>query len=316
MGTKARVGLTAATALGSVLMGAWLASGRLIRRRMPDPAVDPGVYGLDADPVRFPSRDGLLLGGFWIPARRRRGTVLLLPGQGGSLDPDLRHAPALVQHGYDVLIFDWRAHGRSQGRYVTWGCAERMDLLGALDFLRQREITRVGVLGFSMGAAVAFHAALEGEGIAAIISDGCYTDLDAAARGWLATRGLDCRASELFVRLVVKMASWRVGCDLTAAAPLRWVRQIAPRPLLFIQGDQDPFVSPQEFERLWQAAPEPKERWLVPGAGHREADKLYPAAYRQHVLDFFDRHLASSSGRRTTKPRPASGGPGGSPSPA
>ncbi|HEY65050.1 MAG TPA: alpha/beta hydrolase [Caldilineae bacterium] len=284
--------------MGGIFAGAWLASGQLVRRRSPDPPVDPSAYGLEAETVRFPSRDGLLLGGYWIPARRRRGTIVLLSGQGGSLDPDLIYAPALIHHGYDVLLFDFRGHGRSQGESVSWGYYERLDLLGALDFLRERGIEQVGVWGFSMGAAVAIRTAPEAEEIVAVVSDGCYADLLGAICGWVRARGLHGKPVEWLARLVLRMAGWRLGCRLEDAAPVRWVGRISPRPILFIQGERDPFVPPRDFLRLWQAAREPKERWVVPGAGHREADKLYPAAYRQRVLDFFDRHLAGRRGRR------------------
>ncbi|MCD6291254.1 MAG: alpha/beta fold hydrolase [Anaerolineae bacterium] len=294
-----RLGMATLAATGGIFAGAWFTSGRLIRRRPPDPAVSPDAYGLEAEVVRFPSRDGLLLGGYWIPARRPRGTVIMLPGHNGSLDPDLIHVPALVRHGYNVLIFDFRGHGRSQGNAVSWGCYERLDLLGALDFLRRRDVDRVGVWGFSMGAAVAIRTAPETDGIAAIVSDGCYADLLSAGCGWMAQRGLRGPAVKLFGRLVLRMAEWRLGCSLRDASPIRWVGKIAPRPVLFIQGELDPYVPQQDFLALWEAAREPKERWVVPGAGHRDADKFYPAAYRHHVLDFLDRWLAGRRGHKS-----------------
>ncbi len=292
-----RLGVGALATVGGVLAGAWLASGRLIHRRRPDPPVDPAAYGLETEPVRFPSRDGLLLGGYWIPARRRRGTVILLPGHGGSLDPDLIYAPALVRRGYDVLLFDFRGHGRSQGEHVSWGYHERLDLLGALDFLKSRDVEHVGVMGFSMGAAVAIRTAPEADAVAAVVSDGCYADLLGAIRGWAAARGVHGKAVEWFGHLVLKMAGWRLGCRLEDASPIHWVGRVSPRPILFIQGEYDPYVPSRDFLLLWNTAREPKEQWVVPGAGHREADKMYPAAYRQHVLGFFDRHLAGRRGR-------------------
>lgn len=283
---------------GGILAGAWIASAQMTRRRAPDPAVPPSAYGLDSEPVYFPSRDGLLLGGYWIPAARARANVVILPGQGGSLDPDLRYAPALVNRRYNVLLFDLRGHGRSQGSQVTWGCREHLDALGAIDFIRQRNDLPIGAMGFSMGAAVAIRAAAESPDIAALICDGCYADIRGAIRGWATQRGLNNRAVDLFIQLVLKITAWRLGCSLDEAAPVRWVGQVAPRPIFFIHAEQDPYVPLGEFQRLWDAAGEPKERWIVPGISHREADKIYPAAYRQRMLDFFDRHLGSARRRR------------------
>jgi pimeloyl-ACP methyl ester carboxylesterase len=292
MGTVGRLGLSGLAVTSGLLASAWIASGQFIRRRRPDPPVNPMAYGLEAERVRFSSRDGVTLGGCWIPTKRRRGTVILLSGQGGSFDSDLIHAPALVRHGYDVLLFDFRGHGQSQGEYVSWGCYEWLDLLGALDFLEDRGIKQVGLLGFSMGAAVAIRGASQTEAVTAIISDSCYVDLVKAISGWAATYGIGGKVIELFAHLVLKMVNWRLGCRVEEASPIRWIGQLSPRPILFIHGERDPFVSQDDFLALWHAARAPKERWIVPGAGHREADKLYPAAYRQHVLRFFDRYLA------------------------
>lgn len=293
--TAGYLSLGGLAATSGLLASAWIASGRLIRRRRPDPPANPAAYGLEAERVRFPSRDGLMLGGCWIPAKHRRGTVILLSGQGGSFDSDLVYAPALVRHGYDVLLFDFRGHGHSQGEYVSWGYYEWLDLWGALDFLKGRGVDQVGLLGFSMGAAVAIRGAVQAEGVAAIVSDGCYVDLARAIFGWAAARGIRGRGIELFARLMLQMMGWRLGCRVEEASPIRWVGRVSPRPILFIQGERDPFVPLEDFLALWHTARAPKEQWIVPGAGHREADKLYPAAYRQHVLSFFDRHLA---GRR------------------
>ena len=70
---------------------------------------------------------------------------------------------------------------------------------------------------------------------------------------------------------------------------------IAPRPILFIHGDHDPYVTIADVEALYAAAGEPKELWRVPEAGHREADKSRPAEYRERVIDFFERYLVAEA---------------------
>ncbi|MFB0535590.1 MAG: alpha/beta hydrolase [Anaerolineae bacterium] len=274
-------------------------ASQLIRRRVPDAASDPAQYGLTYEEVTFPSRDGLTLQGWFIPAPEARGTVVFCHGHAGSMDPDVQYVPTFHERGYNVLMFDFRGHGRSEGQHVSMGYYERQDLLGAVDYLRSRGIDRVGVLGFSMGGAVAMATAPHTEAIQAVISDGGFarfSDTVAAGvreRGPLhrSGQGLPGFLASLVGHLVVWLMGLRLGCSLSGADPIRWVGKIAPRALFIIHGALDPFITVEEARELYAAAGEPKEIWIVPEAGHRQADRRHPEEYRHRVLAFFDQWL-------------------------
>jgi uncharacterized protein len=70
-------------------------------------------------------------------------------------------------------------------------------------------------------------------------------------------------------------------------APLRVVRQIAPRPLLLIHGTADQTIPVSHTQRLYDAAGAPKELWLADGAGHCGAYFLDRPGYCQRVTAFF-----------------------------
>jgi len=283
---------------GSLLAGTgglaglvWLGSEYIVRRRVPDPTSTPADFGLDYESVSFNSTDGIPLAGYFIPAERPRGTVVFCHGHAGSLDPDLIYAPWFHAGGYHCLFFDFRAHGRSGGDRVSMGFYERRDLLGAVEYLRGRGIEQVGVIGFSMGGVVAITAGSQSAAIRAVVSDGGFADIRTAIAGGIRkrmrTRWLHVPLSHLMVRL----AGIRLGCDLTAAAPIRWVNRLSPRALLLIHGGQDPYVTTAQVQRMYDLAGEPKELWIVPEAGHRTVDQFRPEDYRARVLAFFDKYL-------------------------
>jgi alpha-beta hydrolase superfamily lysophospholipase len=283
----------ASAALIALTSLAWHVAAQVIHRRAPDAVADPADLDLDYEPVTFHSRDGLRLGGWFLPAAQPvRGTVIFCHGHAGSLDPDLNYVPAFHRRGYHVLQFDFRAHGRSEGQHVSMGYHERSDLLGAVDHLRARGIERVGVLGFSMGGAVAISTAAQCPSIAAVASDGGFARLRPTLRTGLQQRGLPPWLARCLVPIVVRIAGWRLGCDLTVADPLRWIAQISPRPVLLIHGGQDVYVSRAEIEDLYAAAGNPKALWIVPEAEHRQVDKARPQEYMRRVLGFFDQSLA------------------------
>lgn len=292
------LGLAAATGLAGLVLtflaaAVWFAGSQVLARRTHDAPTNPGELGLPYEPMTFASLDGLTLGGWFVPgAEPLRGTVVFCHGHAGSLDGDLKHVPTFHRNGYNVLQFDFRAHGRSEGQVVSMGHRERLDLLGAVDYLSERGIERVGVLGFSMGGSVAMSTAAECPAIVAIISDGGFARLGPALQAGLKERGLPDWLAKGLAPLILLSLNWRLGYVLSAADPLHWIDQISPRPLLLIHGELDPYVPLGEIKALYESAGNPKALWIVPGAGHRQADETCPEEYRARVQGFFDRWLA------------------------
>ena len=91
--------------------------------------------------------------------------------------------------------------------------------------------------------------------------------------------------------LILWAAGRHLDCHLPDSDPLRWVGRLAPRPLLIIHGGQDKDVPVSEAYRLYEAASDPKELWVVEEAGHRQVDQIYPDEYMSKVLAFFDNWL-------------------------
>ncbi len=284
-------------------------STELIKSPDPDRRSSPADYGLPFTEVLFPSRDGLTLHSWFIPAQGlgafslededwatgSKGTVVFGHGRFGSKDPDLKYAPFFREAGYNSFLFDFRGHGRSEGDYTSFGFHERKDLLGAIDFLRTKGISSVGVIGFSLGAVVGIGTAAICEEIKAVISDGAFVEL----RGTLARGARERGFPQWLIRwlgpLILWLAARRVGGNLEDINPLRWVDKIAPRALFIIHGGRDRYISTDDVRRLYERAGQPKELWIVPEAGHRRVDEIYPEEYQKRVLGFFDRYLANIS---------------------
>jgi fermentation-respiration switch protein FrsA (DUF1100 family) len=274
---------------------AWAGSSKLMARRTPNPQTSPADHGLAYEDVHFQSRDGLRLGGWFIPANSARGTVIFCHGHAGSMDPDVVYVPWFNEAGFNVLMFDFRAHGRSKGDRVSLGYFERLDLLGAIDYLHSRGIAEVGVLGFSMGGAVGLATAAQNEAVRAVTSDGGFARVESAVVGWGLEHGLPRWLALPVARLIITAAQWRLGVRLSDADPIRWVARIAPRAVFFIHGDQDSFVTIADVEALYARSGEPKALWRVAEAQHRRIDRVRPAEYRERVINFFEGHLASTA---------------------
>ena len=98
----------------------------------------PASFELPFEDIRFRSKDGTTLQGWWVPATEARGTTVLLHGLNRSRIEMVRKVPFLHEHGWNALLFDMRHHGTSEGSATSFGYHEREDALAAVAFARSR----------------------------------------------------------------------------------------------------------------------------------------------------------------------------------
>lgn len=257
----------------------------------------PDQDGLPYECVEFPSRDGIPLSGWFIPSPESLGAVVLCHGFPMNRCEMLFWAAPLHAAGFDLLLFDFRALGRSGGDRCTIGAEEVQDLLGALDHLESRADCAgpIGVFGLSMGGAVALQVAARDQRIAAVATHGAYATLDSAidqrGRFYLGPFG---PALSGPARLIGRR--W-LGRDPRTVAPVREIGAIAPRPVLLLHGTRDRTVSVADAHALYRAAGEPRELRLVPGGLHVFVPRRARAATLDTVCAFFRRALASRAAR-------------------
>ncbi|MFN8472355.1 MAG: alpha/beta hydrolase [Anaerolineae bacterium] len=275
----------------------WYGVDQVTRRPPPDPPATPADFSLPFEDATFTSRDRTTLRGYWIPPKDSacKAAVVICPGREGSLDSDLSYTVPLWTAGYGVLIFDWRAHGRSEGRAITLGYRERDDLRAALDWLSTRGVERVGLLGLSMGGATAIGVAADDARVAAVVADSTFAEVKTVILGGLRERYVRNRFAYPLASLVIFGISWQAGGSVSSADPLHVVSRVAPRALLLIHGAQDPYVPMDSIFRLYRTARSPKELWVVPEASHRESAAMRPREYWARIMTFFTEWLPLES---------------------
>jgi pimeloyl-ACP methyl ester carboxylesterase len=254
---------------------------------------NPADFGLEYVDVSFPSRDGLTLRGWWLEGGDDNPIIVVVHGSGGNrADPAERMlgiAKDLVSYGYSVLMFDMRGHGESEGEYISAGYYEKNDLLGAIDYIRGRGIeNKIGVLGFSMGAAVCLMAAPESDEIDAVVADSAYADIVSIIESEFAERS---DLPKFFVPIILSMTRNIYDIDFTAIKPEEAVKEISV-PVFIIHGGQDEMIPVQHAYRLKEASQNPDSRlWIVPEAEHANSYLARPTEYKEQVISFFDEAL-------------------------
>jgi fermentation-respiration switch protein FrsA (DUF1100 family) len=269
-----------------------------------------GQWGTDEPPagtaeeVSFTSaEDNMRISGWFFGASgAQRGPAIVLchgvwTGRRECLPLALRFRAA----GYNVLCFDFRAHGRSDGRFISVGHHETHDVIGAVQYLKQRpevDASRIGVIGFSMGAAATIQAAARCADIAAVVADSAYAwFLDAAKYSFRVVT----RVPHFpLAPIAMHWAKWIIHVDADQLRPVDVIGRIAPRPILITHGTLDEIVPVRHAFTLFKAAEEPKELWVVPGAHHVGARDEDPDAYFFKVERFLRQALSPADALRPT----------------
>ena len=253
--------------------------------------LSPKKYKPSAE-VAFSSQDGVQLRGWFLPSAptSRGDSVIICHGWQQNRTEGQQLGVSLNKRGYNVLLFDFRACGRSQGKSSSTGQEEINDLLGALSYMRSKPETqagKIGIVGLSMGAAVSLVTASRTDEISAIVADSSFATLDWSMK-WM--MDLYHILPETVFGKVKKSLVRQIKRRLALAIrPVEAVKHISPRPLLLIHGLNDRIVPAEHSQYLYRAAKEPKELWLVEGAGHCMARFIRPREYLERVDMFFRR---------------------------
>jgi fermentation-respiration switch protein FrsA (DUF1100 family) len=307
-------GGTAALSVVTLRAASRRASKRLLdapRVAPREAALGPALDRLGGEVVRLRSRDGLRLSGRWLPAERSEGwtpdpheAVLLLHGYTGSVAPDLVEYGPFLRRTAGVLGLDFRGHGESADGPSTFGMLEVEDVAGALAWLGERGITRLAIVGTSMGGIAAIASvAILGDGslvaadvdpaqpraaietprpvIVAVVADSTAPEIEIPVANRLPMPGRRFLAARLF-----DAAERTLGADLRATEPGRMVGLVAPVPLLLIHGEADTTVPLDDARRLVAAAGPTAEHWFVPGAEHSQGHAVAAQDYERRVTDF------------------------------
>ena len=191
---------------------------------------------------------------------------------------------------FRVVGVDLRGHGAAGGDKVSGGYFERWDVLGAFDYLVGRGVGsgRIGLMGFSMGAATSILAAAEEPRITAVAADSPFADAsDLIAREAARKTPISGWLTPLFMPATKLMSNWIYGIDIGALVPEQAVAGLG-YPVLVIHGIADERIPWRQGQRVASAAAAGSSIWLVPGVDHVDAFLTHPDEYVKRVSEYFD----------------------------
>jgi alpha-beta hydrolase superfamily lysophospholipase len=205
----------------------------------------------------------------------------------------LESARLLYTAEYSIVMIDLQAHGESPGTHITIGHLEQHDVRAAVEFARRQHPNEpIGVVGVSLGGASALLTSPLG--IDGLVLESVYPNINDAVHNRVAAKlgPLSAIPAEL---LLIQIKP-RLGISPSLLRPIDHVPNVAC-PLLVISGAEDHHTTATETKEMFSVALQPKELWLVEGAGHEDLYSASPAEYQSQVLGFFDQYMRKQSSR-------------------
>ena len=278
--------LLIALPLSAVLLGAiviWIVGSSLI-------AVTPypvALHELKAEALVLRAGPGQSVAGSYLTGRGR-GAILLLHGIRSDRRQMVQRARFLHRLGYAVLLIDLPGQGASTANAVTFGLHEAQGVRAALDELRRRMPgQRIGVIGVSLGAASLVLCPTCGH-VDAVVLESMYPTIEEAVANRLRMR-LGVFGGPLSA-LLLSQLPLRLGINPDLLRPIDQLAKLKA-PVLIAAGNVDQHTTLGETQRLFAAAREPKELWIVDGAAHVDLYAFAPAEYERRIGTFMARNL-------------------------
>jgi len=192
----------------------------------------------------------------------RRGTLVYLHGVADNRSSGAGVVERFGKRGFDVVAYDSRAHGESEGDVCTYGFFEKQDLHRVLDTVGPGPVVLIGT---SLGAAVALQEAARDARVTAVVAAETFSDLRTVATE---------RAPFFFTSGIIEraftLAEQQGGFRVDAVSPVMDAAEIKS-PVLLIHGGADIETPPEHSKRVLAALAGSKRLILVPGAGHNES---------------------------------------------
>ncbi len=271
-----------------IIVGAVVAAPRLLKRAFAPPerdvAAHPSDCGLSATDLWIDGPNGKRLHAWWIPADGPAPVVIVLHGWGGNSGDMLPIAPGLADSGFHSLFLDARRHGQSDFEDFMSMPRFAEDLEAAVgDLLERDDVTAIGVIGHSVGAAASIYAAANNPAIDAVVAVASFAH---PAEMMRENFPFPAPVTWALLQVVERM----IGHRYDDIAPRNRISDVEV-PVMLMHGDADSVIPFQDSIDLHDRLAG-SELVIVPGGTHSDLEAFEP--FFPRVDEFLGEHLSNA----------------------
>ncbi|WP_157261115.1 alpha/beta hydrolase [Paenibacillus wynnii] len=266
---------------------AWVLSNPTVAPLYSNPAI---AKGLQYEEVSFRALDGSRnMQGWYIPAKGATKTIVFSHGYGANREEtwvpmyDLAHYAHRLN--FNVVMFDYAFASQTNKDLATGGKKESQQLLGAIQFAKERGAKEIVVWGFSMGAGTALQSGLVTKDVDAMILDSTFLlEPDTLYHNIKQNIDLPRQPSLEIMELIFPVLNG-TGLDQIPYAKVK--SKDYPFPVLFLHGTKDEKAPYPIAEELAANQTHPySESWIIEGSHHELLFREHPREYLRRVSAF------------------------------
>ncbi|QCT01361.1 phospholipase/carboxylesterase [Paenibacillus algicola] len=266
---------------------AWVLSNPTVAPLYSNPKL---AKGMDYESVNFPSLNGeKTISGWYIPSEGSNRTIILSHGYGANREEtwvpmyDLAHYAHNLD--FNVLMFDYAFASQTSKDVATGGKEEKLQLLGAIELVKQRGAKQIVVWGFSMGGGTALQAGLETKDINAMILDSAFLlEPDTLYHNIKNQIDLPRHPSLEILELLFPVLN---GTSLDQIPYQEVKKHDYPFPTLILHGTKDDKAPYPIAEKIAANQTHPdSSSWIVENARHELIFREHPREYLRRVSTF------------------------------
>jgi len=271
----------------AVFLPCYYAFGNVYRSKRPLQST-PQADGLKYEPLSVRTTDGETIRGWFLYGTQGSPLIVVCHGVGTNRE-DLRGVSRfLCNAGFNVLAFDFRAHGESTGSRTTFGFREALDVEAVVQHAvghYSQYFDRIGVYAISMGSAATIFAARHLPAVSAFVFDSPFAVLtglvDRQFEHWPRLPG------RAFAALARFYGSLFMGIRPADIAPKDYAQALGSGSVLVFHGAADSLIPIEQGRQLFAKIPGPKEFVETKGAEHVQSFAVMGKAYETKVVTFF-----------------------------
>ncbi len=240
------------------------------------------------EPVDIVSHDGLKLHGRYYHFADGAPVAVIMHGYRSNYCRDGNGGFRIAkEYGLNILMPDQRAHGKSEGKHITFGIKEKYDCALWAEYIEKRfgSQTKVVLVGLSMGAATVMMASdIAGENVKGIIADCGFNSPKDILTEVSRQMKIPGKLGYFFARLGGRIFG---RFDTEEADAIKALSK-TKIPVLFIHGDSDNYVPCYMSTLCYESCSSKKDILIVEGATHGMSYYVDTKSYTKRVRDFFD----------------------------
>ncbi|XZH19589.1 alpha/beta hydrolase [Clostridium perfringens] len=223
--------------------------------------------------------------------------IVLVHGVSICYVGSLKYFDIFYRNGFNVLIVNQRRHGKSEGKYSTYGFYEKYDVNMWIEYLKSRFGNDIilGLHGESMGAGTVMETIPLNDSIKFVIEDCGYSNFHELI-GFQITHEYKNRLVRKILRPSLLFANFfmktKAKFSMKKIVPIDIVASTS-LPMMFVHGKEDYFVPWYMAVDLYKAKTKGyKELYLVEGAKHAEALEVNKILYEKKIMTFIEKTLS------------------------